>query len=784
MCAKRKTAKEKKNLFSASFYSDLEADGMLLAKLIRSPYAQGTIDDILLPPLDDGYYFFSSKDIIGKKSIKTLGVETPIFCNGTISYKGEPLGILVGSDEQMLESLSEAVTVILKPLPADEGEEEASPTEAQALLPQAERIVRYGESDDEAFEKLFEEAAYSIDGFWNSMLHPISYGEPSGALAFVKSGTLHVSTATQWLSHLRKALCDVTGMESEKIVITKTQVSDLNANVLWHNTVLAAQVATAAILTGKPVMLMLSREEQDAYLDKTAPVSIIYKTALSKTGEFTAIDCTIDIDTGYANPLAKEFLNRIVLASISIYRTKHLRITATARQSHNQPYAINLSTIDSQAFFAIENQMQQICARTTFTPLELRLKNWKMPNVRRDSYPFLIPCEKVKETLEAVCRASDFLRKFVSYKLDEPDRYKKSFNSPFSPPLRGCSLACAFQGSGFLGTTFSTKNSSLDATLNKDGTLSIHTLPPSPTIWKAWQKIAANILELEESKVTLNDSFLIGTEPEEPEILNSNIGIKTSLLEKCCKALKSKKSGELPVTVKKRLTPTIRNGWDKETFSGIPFFSTAFAAAVVDLELDANTYREHIKGIWVVVNGGKILNAKAAEGTIKIAIQRVLESLIEDDSLTFSNIRVQFVQSNNTPSPLGDLMYAVIPPAFAAALSQALQASITSLPIKTDTMYLISAQTHRALQEIIAEQKATLEKRIAEESQEALSEETAAKATEDAESAENADAPDILPEPAAATTAPESTEDADADTNSTGPVPSAEHTESDTGAQK
>ena len=724
MCAKRQSLKDKRILFSSDFYSDMEAPDMLYACEVRAPQASGTIEDIVLPELDEGYTFLSCKDIPGKKSIKTLGVETPVFCTKTIAYQGEPVGLLVGPREQRVHELASLIQLTIR-------EQEEAPAPEEEI--QAERTVTYGFESDEAFEAAFKSADYVVDGVWKNTLYPISYGEPTGAFAFTKGTQLHVCTSSQWLSHLRKTLSEVTGTAAEKIVITRTPVSDLNTNVLWRTSVLSSHVALAALKTGKPVKLVLSREEQDTYMDNAAPVSIIYRSAVSKNGEIGAMDITIDIDAGSKNPFAKEILDRIIIASCSIYRPKKLRIQAQAHRSSRQPFSINLSTIDSQAFFAIENQMQRIAEKTGFTPVELRLLNWKQPHLKKhDTYPFLVPCEKVRETIEAVCRSSDFLRKYTAYKLDESDRYINTdiVASPYTPPLRGIALACAYQGSSWHGTTFPTKNTAIEATLEKDGSLSVHALPPSSAVWHIWKRLAHEALDIDESKITLDSNFALGTEPEAPETITTNIGIYTSLFQKCLKTLKTKQHGPLPVTVKKAQRASTKEHWNKEAFSGLPFSKTAFAAAVVELELDPATYREKLLGIWIVVNGGTILDVRAAEGAVKNSVQQTLAALIEDDPIAYTNVKLQFVLSNEEPAPIGDIVPSIIPAAFSAALSQAVAATITSLPIKTDTLYIISAQARKALDEILAFQK--------EERERAEAEKAATKAEAQAELTESA----------------------------------------------
>ena len=200
---------------------------------------------------------------------------------------------------------------------------------------------------------------------------------------------------------------------------------------------------------------------------------------------------------------------------------------------------------------------------------------------------------------------SDFNRKYVAYYLNEACRYVQDNNSPFAPPLRGVGLTCGFSGCGFNGTSLIKASPSLEVTLEMDGSLHIHAFPTSHSVREIWKTIAADTLGIGKNRIVLNSDFEPDKEPESPDTLHSNISIMTHLLRGACETIRRKKDGApLPLTVRKTVAPSKKKLWDKECFSGMPYQSDAFAACVVEVELDPSTYREHIRGIWMVVSGG------------------------------------------------------------------------------------------------------------------------------------------------------------------------------------
>lgn len=175
----------------------------------------------------------------------------------------------------------------------------------------------------------------------------------------------------------------------------------------------------------------------------------------------------------------------------------------------------------------------------------------------------------------------------------------------------------------------------------------------------------------------------------------------TSLLRKCCQTIKRRKGNEkLPYTVRKKISSVQKNEWNHENFSGKPFHSTSYIAAILELEINPCTYRENIRNINLVVNGGKILSTQAAASTIKLGIQRVLECLFDDDRIEYPPVKISFVQSENDSSQIGELVYQVIPAAFTQALTQPLNCTINSIPLSSDTIFMKIKEQKKILREL------------------------------------------------------------------------------------
>lgn len=142
--------------------------------------------------------------------------------------------------------------------------------------------------------------------------------------------------------------------------------------------------------------------------------------------------------------------------------------------------------------------------------------------------------------------------------------------------------------------------------------------------------------------------------------------------------------------MKKSISPSKKNQWNVDSFSGFPFFSTSFGACVVELKYDPKIYSFNVSGIYAVIACGKIINPQAAETTAKQAIKRCLSTLVRGDKFDCDKIVIQFAHSDDEPKNLDSLIYSILPAAFSAAASQAVAKKISFLPLETDSVFKIN----------------------------------------------------------------------------------------------
>ncbi|MCF0242433.1 MAG: molybdopterin-dependent oxidoreductase, partial [Treponema sp.] len=412
---KKKLVSEKLfSLEAKDFYSDCTSDNMLYGSLVRSPAITGNISKITIPNLPEDYYFFTAKDIPGKNKIDINGTSVQIFTDGAVSYNGEVLGIVIGSNKEKVKTLAEEAEISfdinslesafqsvekkykhptisigqsindlsrfveeLNDLPSlDTVQNSKNRSDKDDSKVIASRIIKTGLykslSVEKAEEQIFSKDVNIFSGSWELKQADSLWQETSGAFCKMENGILHVSTATKWSFLLQNILDQALGISEEKIIIHKTKTSGMYSNGMWKNAILATQVALGSFLTGKPVKLVYTQSEQEKFMKPGIQTTVSYKTGVTSDGIIKSMNIDIFVNAGSQNPFAQEIIDRLVIASTNIYKPENLYINARAVTSKTPPTSIYPKIIDGQSFYALEAHIQQISEELHIHPDEFR----------------------------------------------------------------------------------------------------------------------------------------------------------------------------------------------------------------------------------------------------------------------------------------------------------------------------------------------------------------------------------------------------------------------------
>jgi CO/xanthine dehydrogenase Mo-binding subunit len=309
---------------------------------------------------------------------------------------------------------------------------------------------------------------------------------------------------------------------------------------------------------------------------------------------------------------------------------------------------------------------------------------------------------------------SDYNHKWASYELLRQSRKgKKPEKNEY---LRGIGISLGFQGNGMLYPGEDNSSSSVEVTLTKDCVLEIKSSITSPEDYKRiWSRVVKEIISIEPDMVRIISS----NAPDcGPSCSSRNITTVTKLVERCCIAIRKQRFHDpLPITVRRSVKPQNGALWGGrftasagKTLDINSFSKIGLACAVVEVSIDLIECIPIIRGVWLGVDGGKIISANRAKRSLtRGAAQALGWALTENieyingviprtqyDNFTIFSpveippIHIDFITGDfNESKGISELPFTCIPAAFLQAVSQAMDHSYKSIPLKRKDIWEI-----------------------------------------------------------------------------------------------
>jgi CO/xanthine dehydrogenase Mo-binding subunit len=668
------------------FVEDISVRGMIYAQTIRSPIARGRLLSIKAPRLPNSYTLVTAADIPGINELEDCSL--PILAKDTLSYIGEAVALLIGPDEVKLEDLcSQIIVTTEEETPVFSGGEDDFVRRKVEIRP-VPRAPR--------------EAKTLVQGSYTTGIQEHWYAEPTGAVASFKDKKLSVLTATQWPIHVKRSIAGVLKIDMEDVTVEAAQPGLHLDGKIWYPSLIACQAALGALVTGQPVKLMLTRGEDLRYSPKRNAAQIDIKSGLGEKGEPLGIEVEIKTGLGAYGIFAEELLDRGCLGALGVYRWPSISIAGRAQRTNIPPHGPFAGFGLSQGFFAAERHVSLIADTLGMDPAEWR-KNHFLRHTEKLGIG--IPLKDTlypEQLLDSAASMSDYYRKWASYELLRRRRKATEWNT--KEPLRGIGIALAYQGSGFLYSGKNRGSSGVELILEKDGSLEIRTGASAAGYAQIWQKLAEDILALEGSQVRIKTD-LSGSPDSGPASLSRNITALTKLVERCCLTIRKQRFRDpLPIVVRRQIRPVKFSPWEQKNLSadGGAFAHLGWAAAVVEVEIDPVSFCPKLRGVWLSVDGGRILSASRARRTLKTASIHALgwasreEIAYQDGCIPgemicrydiplpqeIPHISIDFIWNDTAiPRGIGELPFNCIPAAYVQGVSQAMDHPFRKIPL-------------------------------------------------------------------------------------------------------
>ena len=345
----------------ARYSSDIQAPGLLIGMILRSPWPAARIQRINLE---------KARQMPGIKAAVAVQ-EGPRI----VRYYGEELAAVAGVSRQACEDALRAIEVEAEPLPFVVREEDARKPDAPRVWEQAPNMPPPRVREEGNVDEALKECAAVIEGFYTTSVqlhHPM---ETHGGTVRWDDEGVTAWISTQGIFSVRDGLAGALRLDQSKVrVVTEYMGGGFGSKFgPGVEGVLAARLAREA---GAPVRLMLSRFEEALAVGNRPSSFQRIRLGAKADGTLHVFDYenygTAGVGAGQATEGGGGGAD---LPMPYIYRVPNRRIKQTT-------VAINAGS--SRAFrapghpvasFGMESAMDDLAVKLGMDPLELRIKN-------------------------------------------------------------------------------------------------------------------------------------------------------------------------------------------------------------------------------------------------------------------------------------------------------------------------------------------------------------------------------------------------------------------------
>ncbi len=386
------------------YIADMTVEGMLHGAVVMSEHPRARIARIDTGParaMPGVARVILATDVPGQRHVGLIVPDWPVFVaeGETTRCVGDILALVVADSQFHARQAAQAVSVhydVLEPV-----------TDMYRALDPGAPAVHDGGN-------LLEQCAFSrgdVDAALATSAHVIeqtfttqriehAFLEPEACLAVPRGESMKVYSQGQGVHDDQQQIAAILGVPLESVEVELVS----NGGAFGGKEDLAVQghTALAAMMLGRPVRTVLSREQSIRFHPKRHPITLAYTVGADADGTLTAARVRIVGDTGAYASVGMKVLERAAGHSCGPYRVPNVDIEAKTVYTNNPPCGAMRGFGANQAAFAIEGILDLLAERVGVDGYDIRERNILEPGDLFATGQRMTASLGIRQTLEAV----------------------------------------------------------------------------------------------------------------------------------------------------------------------------------------------------------------------------------------------------------------------------------------------------------------------------------------------------------------------------------------------
>jgi CO/xanthine dehydrogenase Mo-binding subunit len=526
--------------------------------------------------------------------------------------------------------------------------------------------------------------------------------EKQGFVGTFDGNRLTVYGSMQCPYYVMDALLHSTGLSREDITVIQSETGGAFGGKEEYPSLMACQVAAAAMKIQKPVRLIFDRREDIMYTTKRHP-SKTYIETYYQEDRILGMSIAIEIDGGPYLGLSDVVLQRAILTLTGAYTIENLQVNGKVYATNNVFTGAFRGFGAPQSMFALEQHMNQLARKLKIDSLTLRRKHFvHQGDITSTGGRFVEPI-KLEELTDKLIQLSDYQGAIE----DTKDHY------------RGVGFAVIPHGGGFTGDG-EAEHIKAKVYLKKRADDKIEILVSNVEMGQGAKtvlsKIVASTLDLPIEQIIYENPNTDYVPDSGPTVASRTTMVVGKLLQRAALKLKERMTEE-EFMIEENFKAPDYLVWDQENLHGNAYMSYSWAGIFAEVAIDRITLDITVTKLYGVFDIGYPMDEKLVEGQIhggmiqglgygllenmeseagKI-IQNNFEAYSVPTAMDIPEMKYDLVINKYEEGPfgakaLGELPLVGVAPAIASAIEAAIDRNIYKIPVTPE--YLLEVREY------------------------------------------------------------------------------------------
>jgi len=365
-----------KVLGRAVYAEDISLPNMLFARVLRAGVPHAIIEEIDISEaesMNGVVCVLTAKDVPGINRYGIAFQDQKALADDRVRYIGDPVALVASESEEIAKDAIKAIRVTYKNLPVVTDPHIALEQDAEKIHEKG-NLLLHSKIRKGRVEEGFEQSHVIIENTYKTHVVDHAYIETESGIGMLDpQGNMVIWSANQCPFRDRRQVATVLGMKENKIRVIRATTGGAFGGK--DDVTVEIHIGLLVQATGRPVRLVLDREESLLSQTKRHSIEIWTRWGVSKDGKLCAMEGNVIGDTGAYAGLGAFVVKKCGIHLSGPYHIPNIRVDSYSVYTNNIIASAMRGFGVMQAAIAHEAQMDELAKKLGINPLQFRLMN-------------------------------------------------------------------------------------------------------------------------------------------------------------------------------------------------------------------------------------------------------------------------------------------------------------------------------------------------------------------------------------------------------------------------